>query len=246
LSNFSINVISPFYNEEKVAIKSLTALKELKKNFSEYVKDIIVVDDGSTDSTGEIINFMNTEEEFIVIRNTQNYGVAFSFLRALQFSKSDFTLFVPGDYTYSPLELGKVVNLVIENKDKLGIYLGVRDPNRVFRSYSREFAAFLSRLSFIFVEHRAGIIPNYGLLLLPNQFLKSVPIGIKNYGAAIGLLGTCLVFRPRIYKALIHQVEGSEKRSAKLNLSKVLDAIVTLVVIIKNKKSIRKGKSIEY
>jgi glycosyltransferase involved in cell wall biosynthesis len=244
--NPSINIISPFFNEEKVAKESLDALKKLKKDFPEYVKDIIIVEDGSTDSTIEVIKSMNTEGEFIVLQNGQNCGVAYSILKALQCSKSDFTFLVPGDFTYSSSELGRIISLVIEKKDNFGIYLGVRSPKRAFRSYSREFAAFLSRLSFILISPGSGIIPNYGLLLLPNQYLDFVPKGIRNYGAAIGLLGTCLVFKPQIYTTIIQQVEGSEKRSAKLNLNKIIDAIISLLLVFKNRKSIRMGKSFEH
>jgi hypothetical protein len=73
-----------------------------------------------------------------------------------------------------------------------------------------------------------------------------VPKGIRNYGAAIGLLGTCLVFRPNIYTITIQQIEGSEKRSAKLNLTKIFDAIISLFLVVKSRKSIRAGKRIEY
>jgi glycosyltransferase involved in cell wall biosynthesis len=246
VGRLSISVISPVYNEEKVIMETLLELKKLNTDFGECIKEIIIIDDGSTDSTNEIIKKANQQSEFTVLQNTQNYGVAYSLLRALELSKSDFSFFVPGDFTYSSLELGKVINLALERKDKLGIYLGVRNPKRVFRSYSREFAAFLSRLAFIAISPRAGIIPNYGLLLLPNQYLNLVPKGIRNYGAAIGLLGTCLVFRPNIYTITIQQIEGSEKRSAKLNLTKIFDAIISLFLVVKSRKSIRAGKRIEY
>ena len=48
------SIIVPVFNEEKTILKILNELKKL--NFKKFEKEIIVINDGSTDSTKKILN----------------------------------------------------------------------------------------------------------------------------------------------------------------------------------------------
>ena len=48
------SIIIPVYNEEKTILKVLNILNNLE--FSKFQKEIIVVDDGSTDGTRNLLN----------------------------------------------------------------------------------------------------------------------------------------------------------------------------------------------
>ena len=49
-----LSIIIPVYNEEKTVLKSLQSLKDLNKNLFQH--EVIVVNDGSQDSTSKILN----------------------------------------------------------------------------------------------------------------------------------------------------------------------------------------------
>ena len=69
-----LSVFFPAYNEEKNITQTVNkATAVLKKIASKY--EIIIVDDGSTDKTGEIADRLAKEQEFVtVIHHQQNQG----------------------------------------------------------------------------------------------------------------------------------------------------------------------------
>nr|NIM13424.1 glycosyltransferase [Candidatus Aminicenantes bacterium]NIM80075.1 glycosyltransferase [Candidatus Aminicenantes bacterium]NIN19418.1 glycosyltransferase [Candidatus Aminicenantes bacterium]NIN43317.1 glycosyltransferase [Candidatus Aminicenantes bacterium]NIN86061.1 glycosyltransferase [Candidatus Aminicenantes bacterium] len=68
----SISVIIPVYNEETHIENTITEIHKTLKNSSIKDYEIIVVDDGSTDNTTEILKKSNLD--FKLIRHEQNKG----------------------------------------------------------------------------------------------------------------------------------------------------------------------------
>jgi cellulose synthase/poly-beta-1,6-N-acetylglucosamine synthase-like glycosyltransferase len=88
--NPTLTAIVPAFNEEKSIGKTLESLL----NQTRKLKQIIVVDDGSTDRTSEVVkNFRNV----ILIRNHQRIGKAESINRALKIVSTDFVTIVDAD-----------------------------------------------------------------------------------------------------------------------------------------------------
>ncbi|MEE0779403.1 MAG: glycosyltransferase family 2 protein [Massilimicrobiota sp.] len=70
----TISVIIPVYNGEDTIEKCIKSV--LKQSKIELVKEIIVVNDGSTDSTQEIVESMIKKNSLIKLVNQQNSGVS--------------------------------------------------------------------------------------------------------------------------------------------------------------------------
>ena len=51
-----ISIIIPVYNEEKTILKVLQELSNIK--FKNFIKEVIVINDGSTDRTKEILDLI--------------------------------------------------------------------------------------------------------------------------------------------------------------------------------------------
>lgn len=91
--NHKISIIVPAYNVEKYIEQCLRSLmNQTYKNL-----EIIVVNDGSKDGTGEIIERLAKEDERIIFINQENKGVAETRNVALQKVSSDFVMFVDSD-----------------------------------------------------------------------------------------------------------------------------------------------------
>jgi glycosyltransferase involved in cell wall biosynthesis len=113
-----ILIIIPAYNEEK-SIENL--LKELKKNF----KNILVIDDGSTDKTKEIVQ----KEEVILISHKINKGKGEALKTGFKYAiEKNFpaVITMDGDGQHLPEEALKFVEKYKKNK-KTGILIGKRD-----------------------------------------------------------------------------------------------------------------------
>ena len=94
MDNIRVSVIIPVYNEEKYISATLDSV--LNQDFDSY--EIIVVDDGSTDRTSEIVNEKLSDSEIPhkIIRQ-ENKGVSAARNRAIDEASGEYIIFVDGD-----------------------------------------------------------------------------------------------------------------------------------------------------
>ena len=88
-----ISVIVPAYNVESTILKTLNSI--LAQTYSEL--EIIVIDDGSTDKTGKIIDTYSSQYEQIIAIHTQNQGVTAARLAGVAQASGEWIGFVDGD-----------------------------------------------------------------------------------------------------------------------------------------------------
>lgn len=92
-----ISVVIPAYNEEESIGKVIDAIiKVLQKNNIYENSEIIVVNDGSTDSTKE----KALEKGIIVLDNPQNMGYGYSLKKGISHSKNETIVITDADLTY--------------------------------------------------------------------------------------------------------------------------------------------------
>lgn len=96
-----VSVIIPAYNSEKFISETLDCL------VAQTLKDIevLVVDDGSTDSTGEIINSYSEKYPFIKYIYEENAGVSAARNKAIPLATGEYTVFLDADDVYLPESL---------------------------------------------------------------------------------------------------------------------------------------------
>lgn len=91
-----LSVIIPTYNEERDIGECLTSL--LKQSYNTF--EVIVVDDGSTDSTVKIVkNFIKNNKKIRLIKG-QHKGPGFSRNLGAKKAKGDILVFVDADMTF--------------------------------------------------------------------------------------------------------------------------------------------------
>tara|TARA_B100000401_G_scaffold414797_1_gene335951 strand:- start:26 stop:733 length:708 start_codon:yes stop_codon:yes gene_type:complete len=103
-SSNMISVIVPVFNEENTILKVLLKLNELKK--SGFSSEIIVIDDGSTDNTRNILkeNSKLTDKLFY---NDTNRGKGFSVKRGIENAEGNYIIFQDADLEYDPNDFVK-------------------------------------------------------------------------------------------------------------------------------------------
>lgn len=94
--NISISIVIPAYNEEdNIAWVIKDTLNSLPKYFREY--EIIVVDDGSDDRTGEIVDNITKQTKFLTVIHQSNGGYSKAMQKGISLAKKDFVAYMPGD-----------------------------------------------------------------------------------------------------------------------------------------------------
>jgi len=94
-----LSIIIPVYNEESYIKKVVESVLSLEMD-----KEIIVVDDGSTDSTFNILEF-SFQDEIKIVRNPRNYGKGYAIRQGLNLCEGDIVAFQDADYEYPPENL---------------------------------------------------------------------------------------------------------------------------------------------
>ncbi|MEK9146981.1 MAG: glycosyltransferase family 2 protein [Patescibacteria group bacterium] len=98
-----VSIIIPAYNEEKTLP---VILKKVLSQVIPYEKEVIVVDDGSTDHTRELADkYKNIK----LITNRHNLGKGASVRRALKIATGDLILIQDADLEYSPSDYPKLL-----------------------------------------------------------------------------------------------------------------------------------------
>ena len=95
-----ISIVIPAYNAGPYLIDSITSV--INQSFTLW--ELIVVDDGSTDNTAEIVNPFLTDERITLIRQT-NKGVSAARNAGIKAARGRFITFLDADDYYYPNNL---------------------------------------------------------------------------------------------------------------------------------------------
>lgn len=105
--------IIPTFNEEVVIKKVLNELQEFLKEKLIDNFEIIVVDDGSSDKTGEFIKELN-REDIQVVENPYNKGYGSALKLGARKARGEYLIFYDGDGQHNPSD---ALNLIDEKGD---------------------------------------------------------------------------------------------------------------------------------
>lgn len=98
MSNKLVSVIMPLYNYEKFVEKAVRSLQnQTYKNL-----EIIVVDDGSTDKSGEIVDKLAKEDDRIKVTHQENGGIGKAIKTGLSKATGDYIAFLDSDDWMEP------------------------------------------------------------------------------------------------------------------------------------------------
>jgi dolichyl-phosphate beta-glucosyltransferase len=127
-----ISVIVPAYNEEKrLSVTLLQLYTYLKESFSSF--ELIVVNDGSTDATYQLVNsYCNKCPELQLISYEQNRGKGYAVRTGIMAAKGEFILFCDADLSSPPEETEKLL-AALEDGHDIAIGSRAKKDSRILR-----------------------------------------------------------------------------------------------------------------
>lgn len=159
----ALSVIIPAYNEEDGIRPTIERLKIV--GFSnEWDMEIIVVDDGSGDKTGEVARAAGA----LVIRNPINGGYGLSLQRGIRAARHELVAITDADGTYPVEELPQLVAMMDEGLD---MAVGARQGAEYRQSWWKNPARIVFRTVAEFVAGRKIPDINSGLRVMRRSVL---------------------------------------------------------------------------
>lgn len=164
-----ITVIIPCYNEVKTI--NIIIDKVYKQKLK---KQIIVVDDFSTDGTREILKKKLKKKIDKIIFHNRNYGKGAAINSAKKFVKGNIIIIQDADLEYSPKDFNKLIKPIMDKKYNVVYGSRVLGKNRYFEN---EFSSIFR----VFANHILTIISN----ILNNQNLTDAHTCYKVFDTKI-------------------------------------------------------------
>ena len=145
-----LSIVIPCYNEKNTISEIISQVKEV---YIPLEKEIILVDDFSTDGTREILKRLQKNEQGIkVFFNEKNMGKGYSLRSGFTHSTGDIIIIQDADLEYDPHEYVVLLKPILDNQADV-VY-----GSRFKAGYNKKFS---------FLSHYIG---NRVLTMISNQF----------------------------------------------------------------------------
>ncbi len=224
----SLSVIVPTYNEE---LTILEILKLINAQTSEaFSMEVIVVDDGSTDRTIELLE-ANPTFYSKLIKIAQNSGKGAAVKAGMSTAKGDYILFQDADLEYLPSEYPKLMRPIIEFKADLVMSSRFAAPeiNRVAYFWNKVGNRFITL--FFNILNNTTFTDIYSCYMLFRRDL--VPVNqLKNmgWGQHAEILSIARKRAKNIYEVPISYHGRSLEEGKKIRAHHVIDVFWTIFI----------------
>jgi glycosyltransferase involved in cell wall biosynthesis len=169
-----LSIIVPVYNEEKLIPTSLPEIFKLDIN-----KEVIVIDDGSSDQSLEILKTLKNQYEFHLIIQEKNQGKGAAVKRGLEEMSGDYFIICDADLEYDPQDIISLYSKIAFLPSQTVIY-GSRFKNRFRFSFHYFVNRFLTLLTNILFNSRLTDMETC-FKLVPAQALKQIKLSGQRF-----------------------------------------------------------------
>lgn len=248
-----VSVIIAAYNIDKYIKKCLdSVVNQTLKNI-----EIIVVNDGSTDKTLQLINEIASTDKRIKVVSQKNKGIIDTRMAGLKIANGEYILFIDGDDWLEISTLDKLYSNAISNDADIVMYnaFWIYDDKKVPVNTFNIKKMGKEKLDYVQLLLTDEIMPSIWAKFIKSKYIKSkkikFPIGIS-YGDDLATTPSLLMYNPKVSYVNenlynYYQREGSITNAKNKKILEI-DKAVSFIKeqLIDNKKYERYLEEFEY
>jgi glycosyltransferase involved in cell wall biosynthesis len=183
-----VSVVVPAYNEESIVERNLrTLITHLESLEKDYRWELIFVNDGSTDRTGEIADaFAQRLPAVEVVHHVANFNLGQALQTGFAHARGEYVVVMDLDLSYSPDHVERLVSALIQTRSDIVVASPYMKGGRVTRvpwvrlqlsRWANRFLAFFSAHTSI--RTLTGMVRAYDRAFLQSINLKSTGVDIN-------------------------------------------------------------------
>lgn len=208
--------VVPAYNEAQRFGKVVTNLLKIKE-----LKQLIFVDDGSTDDTAEKVKVFASDPRFIYLKHSRNKGKGSALKTGVNKAKTEVILFLDADLeNITPLKIKNIINPVLTDEVDVS-----RGAFRRARGRVTEYA--VKPMMNILFPDLYFKQPISGQVCAKKSFLKTLDFE-SNYGVDIGILFDAIQAGQRIVEVDIGFLE--HRKNAEADIAKMSEQVLSTMI----------------
>jgi len=221
-----ISVILPCYNEEAILRNNLKRIiKYLENKIGKYKWEILLINDGSKDKTGDIANeFEKNNSNIRVIHHPTNLNLGNALKTGFKNSKGDIIVVLDIDLSYSIDHIETMVDKLIETSSDIviaspymkgGKVTAVPFTRRIMSRWVNKFMRIAAQDKY---HTYTGMVRAY-----KKDFIQTVNLKTKDYEVNPEILYKAMILRARIVEIPAHldwteQNKFADKRKSSMKL----------------------------
>jgi glycosyltransferase involved in cell wall biosynthesis len=220
-----LSILMPIYNERTTAE---SAIEEVLAAKLPLPFELIVVDDGSTDGTRELLDGRDWGERVTLLKHTSNQGKGAAVRTALEHARGEFAAIFDADLEYDPNDLAQVLEPLIAGTSNA--VFGVR----AFDGYTSH--------SFLYVMGNRGVTLVANVLFnvylkdlmtchkaIRTDVFKSLPLRARGFDIEPEIAARLLAQKERIFEVPVHYKARASEEGKKLTTADGFRVVWTLL-----------------
>ncbi len=223
----ALSILMPVYNERRTLAEAIRRV--LEADLPADDRELILVDDGSTDGTGELIQRTTWPDAVRVLRHDRNHGKGAALQTALRHARGTFTAIMDADLEYDPADLRKLLEPLVRGDAK--VVFGVRG----FESHSA--FSFWYVLGNKLVTMVANVLFNSWLddimtchKAMRTDVFQSLPLTARGFAIEPEITARVLLAGHRIYEVPITYLARGREEGKKLT---ALDGLRVVAMLLR-------------
>lgn len=229
--NKTLSIIIPSYNEERTIVQILNKIISVQL-IEQTQKEIIIVDDGSKDSTKELVNnyiSSHPNESIYLIQHTVNQGKGMAIRTGITKVSGDYVIIQDADLEYEPEDYNLLLPELIYNQKKVvyGSRFLIKENKHSYQSFYYGGLLVTTVTNILFNQHLTDEPTCYKAF--KSEFLKSIPLKCIGFEFCPEVTAKVAKHGIKIKEIPIHYYPRSINEGKKIRWTDGIEAIWILI-----------------